>query len=232
MATLSRELLLPELMEPGRKPIGPADIDWNNKLSQGLIEWAIFHHDFDILTGSSSTVVTDKGVAEEFDGSTNGRYFNDYYHTSQVSGYVLCRSETAGRYAPWTGPLHRETDFNIAWDTGAASIPHGLVYYKVGGNWPSVDITPLNADTWYGIGVTRSLAGLHAYKDGGLYGEALAGVGNSTLQRTALGVHTIADDQKWDGTISIALVWNRALSATEHRAIHTDPYQILKPAGT
>lgn len=228
---MSRELLLPELMEPGRKPIGPSEIDLNHPLSKDIRTLIFKENDFTSLQGSGTIKHGIHGLYERYNGSSDYRLIETNGSFSDVTFYVLCRSQTLPDGHTYNGPLHSNV-CRVGWDHSTSSFRGAATYRSTSGTYYRVKYG-LSINTWIGLSFSVNNEGLKAYQNGNSIGQVLQGPLYISPVSIALATHAAnLTTREWDGDIAIAAIWNRALSAEEHRSFHSDPYQLLKPIGT
>ncbi|MCX5636427.1 MAG: hypothetical protein NTX52_01870, partial [Planctomycetota bacterium] len=72
---------------------------------------------------------------------------------------------TSGTKATESGPVHRESNYQINWNHGNAAY-QGAAGVQVVGTWYPASFGSLEANTWYHLAATYDGEDLKAYKDG------------------------------------------------------------------
>lgn len=88
---------------------------------------------------------------------------------------------------------------------------------------------PLHRGKWFtAVGVTDGF-NAYIYKDGLLFAGPQARAGGIQTSTTNFRIGAYSDNTRYfDGQISEVYVWRRALTASEIRSLHVDPYQIFR----
>jgi len=167
-----------------------------------------------VFNGEPQWVAGRKGTALAFNG-------DDYVDTGFTENLAVwtagcwVKSPTAPGATAATGPLHRESAFQINWNHTNATF-RGVVALNVGGTWHAASFGPMEADTWYHLVGTYDGENLQAFKNGLLItnNEAPSGAPRSEANTLKLGRHASAA-QFFAGTVDDARLYNRALSAKE-----------------
>jgi alkaline phosphatase len=155
------------------------------------------------------------GFAVSFDGS------DDYVETGNttslphwtISAWV--RSPNAPSSAAASGPINRNSNYQINWNHPGATF-RGAAAVQVGGTYYAATFGPLLANTWYYLAATYDGETLKAFKNGALItsNTAPSGVPNAETNSLKLGRHSLAA-QFFRGTVDEVRVYNRALSPAE-----------------
>lgn len=255
----AKQLAAPELLIPGRKPIGPVEIDWTNPLSKGL------HHVFlhnslqggikDLVSGLllpfSDSVTPGDGISlrgdftratqdnTEFVGFGDGVVGQTWYppvvdSTTEISTFQIVR------YLGSVGDADEKTLFATSDDADAGSTDLFASAVLEDGKWHSI-----------GSGLSIPENHIEMFEDGislGGTGSTPTGLnvrvrydpqGNQYQYRHGInfgnglriGNHEQSTNDGWEGDMALSLFWTRYLSPAEHLSLARDPYQFLKPKG-
>jgi hypothetical protein len=222
---------MPELFEPGRKPVGPVEIDWDHPLARGLLFADIGGGD--LATSAQPELLL--GAARErgdyaFDG-TDSKV--DYGDLAQVDGLakMTAMSSLINADGNNAGVFSKRSDTgNGSWQVWDFS---GKVFARIyiGGVANSATGTstrPVGAA--YTAGLWYDGATLRAIYNNGFEGSlSVSGTIDNTSDSVQLG-WSFSDAYSLSGSIQWAFVWNRALSSSEVALVHKNPYQFLIPA--
>ena len=220
----------PNLLIPGKKPVGNVVINRTNALGKKVRAFAF---------KSTHVMNVDKyeygsfggRQAFDFDGTTDSARIDESwdFDVSKHSIYTIVKAPNAP-IDPGTGIYENvlATDSGgIHWDHSVTGFPGSCNYYD-GITYPKVQYNLLG-DTWYGLGYTIDL-GVHAYQDGIYMGSAgtLDADPSGNQYRLRLGASP-SDIEKWEGNMELVLYLD-PLTTIEHASLHADPYQVFKPA--
>jgi hypothetical protein len=243
---------MPELLEPGRKPVGPVVIDRNHYLSRGIVGCYIFNdgaHTTDLAGNNHGVDVGDviRGVKK------NGKYVYTLNQngddridlgsitsdnplsgqaTQEMSVYALFEWSTE---VAFPRIIDKSTSGNAAggWafypDTGNQR----MRFHVSGASVSYGNLGSMSVGQTYGLGVSAKSNDSDFYKDGA---SIVAGGNNSftiptTTARCAISQWNHATTNRhYSAPIYCVFGWDRKLSAAEHKSLHQDPYQMLIPA--
>jgi len=171
------------------------------------------------LFGSTTWVSGHTGSALNFDGTSGFSTAPTVAYLANWSVSVWVRSPAAPSASNYSGPVHRETDFQINWNHVDPNF-RGAAALNVGGTWYAASFGSLAANTWYFLAATYDGKALKAYTNGVLVtsNTAASGPANSDPNPLTFGKHA-ASDQLFQGIIDDVRVYNRAQSQSE---IQTD----------
>jgi hypothetical protein len=171
------------------------------------------------IFGGTTWVSGHTGSGLSFDGTSG-------YSTAPTVPYVAnwtvsawVRSPAAPSASNNSGPVNRDSNFQINWNhTNAAFRAAAGVY--VNGNWYPASFGSLSANTWYFLAATYDGETLNAYANGVLVtsNSAPSGPATSTGNPLTLGKHAAAS-QFFQGTIDDVRIYDHALSVAQ---IQTD----------
>lgn len=106
------------------------------------------------------------------------------------------------------------------------------------GSWQALNFTtsdpPFTDTAWHSLAFTRSGGSFASYKNGvassTTSGNAGAQASSSASDQEIIIQATGSGFEYTNGETAFVAIWNRALSDAEIRALHSDPYQVLRPA--
>jgi hypothetical protein len=231
----------PALLVPGRKPVGPVEIDWSHPLAKGL-EYAFVPTFNQIgrkidLTGKRDLDYDSGGYDQTFNGVQifEGREAH-YIQGTAATLYRLkvdC-SDLQNKPLTLACRLHllATTDAGVVIRSSADNIlawrAAGTFDCRVGGtNYTNGGIFNLNQT--YDYSISSGASGVSVTADGEEVVSGGAGAG------ATMGTLTFFDDDKSggdaNGYLFYVFIWSRELSKGELNAVRRNPYQFLKPAG-
>lgn len=235
-----RNLRAPELLIPGRKPVGLMEVDWTHPLANGLQNCFLFPQGDppeNTVTWQSPTALSTSGVEYTpegllFDGAS-GNYFE--------APYLAQPGVTTSEYTIHTiTKLGSPSSSVWLWCRADASLGHLKQVFRLStGGWRSRQdftggdsILDFGTDDADSITITVGYNEHKCYQDGMLLNsETTSGSLESTPDD-----YTIGSDSNhlygYDGLIKAQFVFNRVLNEGEVASLARDPYQILKPRGT
>jgi tetratricopeptide (TPR) repeat protein len=135
-----------------------------------------------------------------------------------ISVWVI--SPTAPSARTWTGPVHREKNYQINWDHIYSNF-RGAAALFVGDTWYFANFGLLEANKWYHLAATYDGETLNTYKDSVLITSNTAPSGNPSAETATLnlGKHAI-ERSYFAGTIDDIRIYNYALSKAEIKALY------------
>lgn len=239
----------PNLLIPGRKPVGPVTIDWSHPLANGLTVCILFQspEPRNLVDGAALT----KSGGAYF--TPDGQYFDevdDYYTLSNVKISGTHTLITHPNFADNTGSFFQ---YLFSWGTVATPDtiniylaessygpePHEF-YYNTGASsanidnyWPTMSNLPLGVTHLAG----RFPASTKMWVDG--VEKTLLNGGNPWSSPTATATRTLYIggrndlnvDRFFGGTLRYLYIYGaRLLSPVEVVSLQRDPYQFLIPA--
>jgi fibronectin type 3 domain-containing protein len=199
----------------------PSSATWHWRLDEGSGTVAV-----DAGRGMNGTLqngpVWTSGV---FGGGLSFDGVNDYISTSftqDVPSWTIAvwvRSPAAPGNGPSSGPIQRETNFQIVWNHPEASF-RGVAALRVAGRWHAASFGALAANTWYRLVATYDGETLRAYRDGVLVTSNASPSGPPDAESRPLlfGRNTVRD-QFFGGVVDDIRIYDRALDATEVAAL-------------
>jgi hypothetical protein len=168
------------------------------------------------------------GMGMEFDG-------NDHVDTGNTDllavWTVACwvKSPHAPSGDDPSGPVHRETNYQVNWNHGWDVFRASIAVYA-GGRYHPAKYGPVEADTWYHLAGTYDGKVLRAYKNGALITTNDAASGPLYAEPESLKLaKNSANPCYFTGTVDEVVIYNRSLSEGEvmylsgERATPVDP---------
>jgi len=197
------------------------------KLDEGVgltaVDWS-GHGNHGTLEGGANWVDAYDGGGLELDQKDG--YVDTGYTTDlpiwTISAWVTSPEAPSDRTN--TGPIHRESNFQINWDH-TDPVFRGTVAVNAGG-FSSASFGPLQANTWYHLAATYDGNELTAYKNGVLIASNQAPTGDPAAESASLklGRHAAAA-QYFGGTVDDVRVYSRVLTLEEiQQTMRGDPY--------
>ena len=171
------------------------------------------------LFGGTTWVSGHTGSGLSFDGSTGYSTAPSVPYVANWTVSAWVRSPAAPGASGYSGPVHREKNFQINWNHVDPAF-RGAAALNVGGTWYAASFGPLAANTWYFLAATYDGETLNAYTNGVLVtsNTAPSGPASSDANPLTFGKHAAAS-YFFQGNIDDVRVYNRALSTAE---IQTD----------
>lgn len=241
-----------------RKPSYNVDIDWSHPLAKGLVSCVILNgqQPIDLVDNSFGTrvggVASNKydkdGLLYTFDGVNDYINFGDKDRYSVANGKMSAFARASNLITGQQQPFITKYDNVLSSFAGEYTLglesTNELAFQVLDGAYnvkcrmqsnSPVALSGSYGASWDNSGVDE---GVTLYMDG----QSVAATGGGEDTSFVSAENTAADfvigagaidepayDEYLKGDISIALVWDRELSATEHKAIAENPYQLLKP---
>ena len=237
--------LHPDFATPGKKPIGPVEIDWSNPLSKGLKFVVLFRDGvareaisgvFPGVTGDPEIKVLNRGWGATFDG-------NDVFSYSAISGITSPLSEAFDLASGFT------YGFCLAFTTTGNTV---IAEKGTGRQGPQ---TLSGRVHWKSAGSSGNASNSSIVNDGIPHNFTLSAktVGANVRHIICLDGSLDIDEEKiysadpvtsdpfvigarnggafgFPGDLYYWFVWDRELSVAEGISHTANPYQILKPA--
>ena len=208
-------------------PISDPDLAGWWKLDEGqgttALDWSGHDH-HGTLTGGPQWVTAYDGGGLQFDRLDD--YVDTGYTTNLPKWTISCwvMSPDASSARTNTGPIHRESNYQINWDHTSATF-RGAAALNVGGTWHAASFGPLDADTWYHLAATYDGETLNAYKNGVLITSNPAPSGDPNPETATLKFarHATAA-QFFGGIIDDVRVYSKALTLEQiQQTMRGDP---------
>src|SRR5262249_7052492 len=110
------------------------------------------------------------------------------------------------------GVIHREKNFQIAWDHGSDGVRGGATL-SIDKKWHAARFGALLGETWYHLATSFDGTALRAYTNGVLVATNRDAVGQPDNERTSLkfGRHAVQNNY-FRGALGEVRIYNRALS--------------------
>lgn len=240
---------MPELLIPGRKPVGAVEVDVTHSLSddlfllhlpqKALVDVDLYGKRKPTVSGSSLSLGVSVGGVASTGATTAGNYiayadspdfdnpnitiFAVVRHTgsSYLSNTIACRNFTGGNVG-----------FKLGGRTsaGGGGAHDGMSFYN--GTWRYAGVPP----DFTGDGLVHSITGtydgntLKYYQDGKLEtSNSYAGTLPASTADIDIGSYQ-NDSTWWEGDIYCVMFFRRALNDAEIESLSANPYQFLVPA--
>ena len=254
MTLIVDEVMLrePNLLVPGKKPVGPVKIDWSHSLSNGLKSFIVplqINGAVDLVKGNLPTVLTSTWVAR-----LQGQALENADPTSSLTDQVAYKDDpdyALGAYpftVVWSGYLYSYPGAAaglMARDSSFGAGLWGVYYSDTEFKWAcyssSFQVTGFSSFTDAQnlpkrvtvIITCDGVSKLNKYTNNIKYT-----VTDANLIPTGAGTHIFKFNQYGntgnsdgiDGYTYHTGIWHRQLSDVECEQIYADPYQILIPA--
>jgi len=246
----------PELLIPGRKPVGPVEIDWSNPLTGGLAAFAIVNADgsiLDLVSGSTFTAVnnsnslstefSEKGV---YTHNTNLSYvvldterkvFTDFTlgcagsldNVSQFDKRLLAAGNSVGdsTFCGIGTGQGNGTAVRVFWRNDNAA---ELSYTSPGGVIAAEEYAHWSVSARDDSG--GSQRNIRLLKNQEYVGQFTTGTSGFTTTVNRFAFHAVVrsgPSSNSDSKVWSGWLYGRALSDREVGMLHKDPYQFLKP---
>ena len=247
IANINSELLRePNLLIPGKKPIGPVKIDWEHPLTSGLVFCDLFRSE--LVNGlvpttdanTSTKVLPEHGMSNYFPGdNTDEAVRYDYTKVPTFDNVtitmIMSNDYTSDESLPAWLTLFDGTDDNtrfirILYRADTKQYRFRLFTSAA----TNLDILPGSFPANRVIILTFVYDGVNMriYQDGTDKGN-IAKTGSITAANSdwILGSDYVSDaDTKAHSVIPLFMIHNRGLTPKEITELNKDPYQILVPA--
>ena len=226
-------LEMPELLHPGRKPVGNVVVDWSHPLSRGLIHAFLANPDRkELLSGERLTDVSNpENVIQD---GKQGIYFDGI--SDELRGTLPEAFGTSDDYT-WLLILNTEAmaeDYDYVASIGTYKPGIFVAHTTVSGRWGVYTTTAfgsgvtLSANTEYTLTVRRKNGTIEYFTDGV---KAPNSVSNSSAGTAAVQYGAAAAGNfQAESTLYTSYIFKRALGDAEIRSLSLNPYQFLVPA--
>ncbi len=242
VATMSRELILPELMEPGRKPIGAFDIDRNNQYGRHVVHAFIPTNSLiDVVDGPliKTGDITVNSYYAHFSGGENILdYSKPLVPLDEISVLAKIRRDPTayGTHGILSDKDRRDwgsaKGFNLCTVFGGTGITMKINSAEVSTH----GLSSLDKTEWYHVaGVWKKGQHQDLYINSvkmSLYSTGISDSFEKSPYNARIGsyyTHTFTNS--FFGDIEYVIVLNLSLSEIQQSEFYSNPYQILKPAG-
>jgi len=237
----------PSFYPPGVHPIGRMQVNWDHPLSKGLASAYLGGDDFDMV--SNSALVLKGGAhyyAPDHLGSTGGT--GCYAITTTIIPPHTIGLSSFSIYQPGTTLTVRDTVWSIVKGATPEHIRGVLHGYT---NSDRVFSYISSADAWYtleqsagffvagekmSVGISHNKAAntVVYYKNGAF----VVGAGGASTNADSLGyvmllgtLYAVRGRSGINSRLYLNYIWyDRILTASEHKSLQNDPYQLLMPA--
>lgn len=245
----------PELLIPGRKPVGPVEIDWTHPLSKSLVFCCVLTPTgtFDLVSGkqlSYSGTHTPGSRGGEmmwvFDGASDNFQLDQPPNMADMGGSmtVLWRGALdtvtskvhvfAGCHATTNGSSNNYFDFRTDSSGNAVCVRADSAGYAIN-DGPQLTANALLTVTYKVTGGT-STAGTFCVNGKSTAASISTDTSSngtpSTTEPIWIGQRRDSGSICLQGGMSMVAGWSRELTDTENESVTLNPFQFLKPAGT
>jgi hypothetical protein len=238
-----------DFSEPGRKPTGPVEIDWDNPLARELASVYLFQESGgDVLELVSRRRATNTGI--DFQATVHGweavpdNNNDDFTLSNSDSGLAASSDLTVFTIAKTTssGSGRRLLQYgpNLLGTTGGFYFSHtGTAQGQIGlGTASNFQFVSSGNNFWSTTDYNKNSVTLRGttvkfYKDGTLYTDTSIGAARNTNTDKTMTLFERQDNaagRNWDSNCRVVYIWKRALSSAQVASLTRDPYQLLKPA--
>lgn len=119
------------------------------------------------------------GGALSFDAASSN--YVDTGNTENIVNFTVMTfvrgTTAASEGATPTGPVHRESNYQINWGHGQAEFNGAVAVNSTAGGWQGATMNPLEANTWYCLAGTYDQSSLKGFRDGALITENTEALG-------------------------------------------------------
>jgi hypothetical protein len=232
--------ITPELLIPGRKPIGPVEINWQHSLSQGLIRAYLLpgvaeQRDLVIGTRISGTTLSEEGKSK-FNGTNQVFQESDTLSADlnvtniSVASRFRLDSGTDANY--YVAQRYDSTDTDGWWIKRDVTTDKWEFTVKVAGSGtPAKSLNTSVQGEWVQMVGTYNGTSTNSYINGESIEIQVDVLGNMDIITEPLYIGANVTSNYFNGLIDYLFIWDRPLSNVEIQSFNTDPYQFLKPRG-
>ena len=232
---------------PGQKPVQGTPLNPGHQLSQGIVGFYLFNDNpwplgrtYDLsgngnngtLAGDARSVPGPYGPALDFDGAGDWvDVSNDFWASFTTFTLVVWINLNAidirqDIITVWGGSSQRR--FSLL--AGVTSEQYSIFIGQANGGLANATGGTMVADKWTQIAATHDAIGNLVLYQNGI--EVATGNGDGTLDTTNVGFrvgsNTEASPIEVDGQIDHALIYNRALSASEVGSLYAEQFQMFE----
>lgn len=226
-----------------KPPVG-STINWGHPLSRGMVGCWLMNEGYGLIV--NDLVANNRGVCQkntnlwwrkpnryisgwDFDNDSASRFQipnKPTYQSPYVSVLCVCQHDDTTIYSR---AFSKDESTPKSWGLGIGDTASLYRFYVLIGNTQydavGTTTTPLNQATMF-VG-TYDGSNIKIYRDGLLHGQlAQAGTVDLDVADLAIGARGYASGA-WHGAVYTAMVWNRALQASEAKSLYQSPYQFI-----
>ena len=237
---------MPSLFEPGRKPVGPVEIDWQNGLTRGLKSFVISRPELvELVTNTrlieasgNSTIDSSFGHGPTYttSDSTSTEYTVDFGSIGSNSGFTILARFYLTAIDSYGAPVYYGLGSNSGRRIELGKNGSGNIYVSFNNTWQKTWTKSFPLNQWVTVvGVMRPDLTCTIYvKDStGVFEETVSGVsddGDFSMNKMGWGASQFSSSRNSTGSIELSGLYNRPASEGEARLIVNNPYQFLIPA--
>lgn len=246
---------MPELFEPGRKPVGNVQIDWGNPITrslelfvlcdrvhnpyQNLVDGSIFESTFNFEQSNYSVGVSHKGPCMNASRATANQTIKlqldqkiQSNHDYTFLGGVIHTDATVDHTLFQSGGTIADNNTMLIWADTLSSQLRPAIHCGSAVVGASGSI-PINQFVVWGASITTAATNNCKLWVNGKQSGSAGDAGNPDISATNNGYWFDQDPsgtRGMKGKIFFVAKWGRHLSSTEHLSFALDPYQFLIPA--
>ena len=245
---------MPELLEPGRKPIGPVGIDWAHHLTRGLRNFYLFNgsnlyknladkslfksetnnfdqSNFSVRYDRYGQHVYSSGISDQRINLQEDIALNPNQEFTLLGGFNY-KSATQDHTFYQSGSAIAVNSSMLLWaDTEGSTLRPGInAGASIFGDSNSI---PVNSFVVWGVGTTLRDANSTQLWVNGLPSGTAGDCGNPNISGETQGSffgQRPTGNRSMQGNCYFIAQWDRRLSDTEHYVFNKNPYQFLIPA--
>jgi len=224
----------PNLLLPGKKPVGPVKIDWSHPLSRDLHAAVVKYEPFDLVGNALSSTGTASPNVENIiyngtqvflvKGNGDSTLLLDCTAVDNKSFTFVMRFAETAVSSPYVGIRSGDGNSILLWGTT------GRYYDLRVGSTNYVSGPGFSQNVTHNYSVTSSASEVNLIADGDYIIDSGAAGGAGNLGVLHIGRDSVYSGGGMDLNIEYLYVFNYAMTFNEISLIHNDPYQFLIPA--
>ena len=237
MTLIVDEVMLrePNLLIPGKKPVGPVKIDWNHELApkdlcvlfrnkpEELVQGVVLNDG--TLTNLLTSEVNSGEQTYRFNAPSSLAWFNlpkniDYYNAGDLWSITWRGTTVSGNDGIFIGTPSNGIDY-IWMGANLLRINSGINYQiTITSSWASMQ--------WHTVVFTSD--GYRLYSDGSFIQAYTGNNAPADLEIKCIGSSYTTAAYSFDGSLSAVYIHDFGLTDNQVTNLHHDPYQFLIPA--
>tara|TARA_R110000850_G_scaffold168290_1_gene293276 strand:+ start:24 stop:779 length:756 start_codon:yes stop_codon:yes gene_type:complete len=238
---------MPSLLEPGRKPVGPVEIHWQDGLTRGLKSFVISRPELIeiakntplIAATGSSTIDSSFGHGPTYttDDSTSTTYTTNFGSIGSNSGFTVLARFYLTAIDSFGAPIFYSLNgsgSNRRIEIGQNG--SGKIYVSFNTTWQKTWTKSFPLNEWVtAVGVMRPdlTCTIYVKDSSGIFSETVTDIadnGDFSINEMGFGASQESPGTRnCTGSIELSGLWNRPASEGEARLIVNNPYQFLIP---